>query len=776
MGITPPTQSLCCPHGCLMPEPQSVGGKSSKRIGISDDFWAFLKQSWQFSETERLRKARAKAAEKLRKNQGGAAVLLDGEKTKKQEDNASSIDKDGDDDVEVIEIDGEHVVIPVEKKEQTGKNSNSNSRKLQIKKKDGKEKKEKDEAIEIIDSPKADADAAAGTTTANTPSTLEKITPLVEFPLDTDECPLCRAEIEEVTRVSKGLHSRVQTEKSSLAHLLSPGFMQLSQGETYYLIPRAFMDHWRAYMTQASAGRRSGAAAAAAAAVAAGGTTTAASDLLEPPSLADYMKRAACECHSDPALLAFAPPAVVNRRGRWLVINNSENNNNVATNSVAGAAASVEDLFGFFELVSVADWSAFVEHYAEEELVFGIDGISATLQIEDAPVEKDIDGKQQQQQHKAAAAVVKKSDGGDEIAEESGEDIAMPDGPAADAVTTRKKAKAQVGGAVEEEDPDAQLARALAAVEAEDAKAAAKENGELLTDEEKEEEEEGDQSGKKAKIKNTLKKKESLKNLNEDDNLNDTVPASQADDEGTIFGQDPDFLYDRKPGTGNAHLRPGAAGKAWLVTVPATCTATLESRQVALKAARLSYTGAEIMVEVCLTHEEAMTATLAAVAAATGIKGRPGAKTGVGVGDGGGSEVLGERKSKRARKGRAPVIVDCTSTLHDLRLRIYQAVGVHPRNARVYCRGQVISDSTDEITVSEMEIYPNEEIRVVDTQEHDPDDLTGLFVSSPGVGSGKKGRRGGPEGFGGTALTGLHLVESNSHHQIGGDDEDVEMQ
>ena len=778
MGTTPPTQSLRCPHGCLMPEPQSSsstkgGGKSSKKIGISDDFWAFLKQSWQFSETERLRKARAKAAEKLRRNQGGAAVLPESaEKQKKLKNDV---------DMEMIEIDGEEVLIPKEKKTYTDKrDTTNNTKKLE----------EKSEAIEILDSPRAVTEAADTNTNTNTDnsSTLLEMTPLAEFSLHTEECPMCRAEIEQVTRVSKNIHSRVQTEKSSLAHLLIPGFMQLTQGETYYLIPRAFMDHWRAYMTQASAGRRGGAAAAAAAVVAAAGMTTSSSEFLEAPRLAEYMKRAACDCHSDPPLLAFAPPAVVNRRGRWLVVNHSENNNPTANTYVgaAGAGAHVEDTSGFFELVSVVDWLAFVEHYAEEELVCGIDGISATLQIEDSSLmmmmmEKNEDVNERQQQQETASEV-KKNDGGDKIAKEIGEDEAMPDVPA---VTTRKKAKAQVREATamvgknqeEEEDPDAQLARAIAAVEAEDAKAAAKENGEIDSDEEEEHKEEEDDEEQDRKKKNIKKKKIKKKNLDADDLDDDLVPASQPDDQGTVFGQDPEFLYDRKPGTRNAHLRPGAAGKAWLVTVPSTCTATLEARQRALKAARLSYTGAEIMVEVCLTDEEAITATLVAVPAPTG--GGLGARTRVGVvgGGNGGSDVVGERKSKRARKGRAPVIIDCTSTLHDLRLRIYQAVGVHPRNARVYCRGQIISDTTDEVTVSDLEIYPNEEIRVVDTQEHDPDDLTGLFLSSPGGGQGKKGRRGGPEGFGGTALTGLHLVESSSHHhQHQYDNDDIDMQ
>jgi hypothetical protein len=825
MGTTPPTQSLCCPHGGLVPEPVSLnsapsattptaitkggggggGSKSSKRIGISDDFWAFFKRSWQFSETERLRKVRVKALDKLRKNQGGAAVI-DGEK---ETDVDKKEGKEEEEEIEVIEIDGEQVLIPKEK--------NENGRKRDSTHQDEKEKhsNDADAAIEILDSPKAAAAVGAvgvdiNTATlpnndTNVSSATIEITPLPEFPVETKECAICRADIEEAARLSRGLHSRVQAEKASLSHLIVPGFVQLTQGETYYLIPREFMEHWRAYMTQASAGRR-GAAAAAAAAVAAAGvaaagntnnninTTTAPGDILEAPKLSQYMQRAACDCHSNPPLLAFDPPAVINRRGRWLVVNNLENNNastpggaggGRGTNSAAANGANIEDPLGFFELISLADWSAFVEHYAEEDLVFGVEGISATLQIEDItindttinaatqePVKGEVKENDEEREKKVMAAAEKKSSDKD-----SDGDVAMPDAPAADTITTttttipdttttrRTQSKEEVV------DEDALLANALAVVEEEEAI----ENDEIETEtDDKEKQEEKDDGGKKKSrsrknnSRNKNKKKSHI-NFNNDDDDDDFVPASQLDDEGTVFGQDPDFLYDRKPGTGNAHLRPGAAGKAWLISKPGTCTATIEARNVALKAARLSYIGAEIMVEVCLTDDEAISATLAAVVAASAATGRAGKSGAVGGGGGSTGEVLGERKSKRARKGRAPVTVDCTSTLHDLRLRIYQAIGVHPRNARLYYRGQMISDK-DEITLSELEIYPNEEIRVVDTQEHDPDDLTGLFLSSP---TGKKGRRGGPEGFGGTALTGLHLVESNAYVGGGGGGEDT---
>ena len=110
--------------------------------------------------------------------------------------------------------------------------------------------------------------------------------------------------------------------------------------------------------------------------------------------------------------------------------------------------------------------------------------------------------------------------------------------------------------------------------------------------------------------------------------------------------------------------------------------------------------------------------------------------------------------------------------MNDLRLRIYQSLGVHPRNARLFVRGQMI-ENPDDITLSECEIYPNEEIRVVDTGEHDPDDLTGLFGSPT---AGRKNGASGREGFGGTALTGLHFVQGQSVQGGGSDgDDDVDM-
>ena len=46
--------------------------------------------------------------------------------------------------------------------------------------------------------------------------------------------------------------------------------------------------------------------------------------------------------------------------------------------------------------------------------------------------------------------------------------------------------------------------------------------------------------------------------------------------------------------------------------------------------------------------------------------------------------AVGDRKSKRARKGRAPIRVSADDTVHDLKLKIVQTLNVHPHNALLH--------------------------------------------------------------------------------------------
>ena len=49
--------------------------------------------------------------------------------------------------------------------------------------------------------------------------------------------------------------------------------------------------------------------------------------------------------------------------------------------------------------------------------------------------------------------------------------------------------------------------------------------------------------------------------------------------------------------------------------------------------------------------------------------------------------ATGERRSRRARRGRAPLTVASDELLQGLKLRVLEALGVDPRNAAIYVRG-----------------------------------------------------------------------------------------
>ena len=50
----------------------------------------------------------------------------------------------------------------------------------------------------------------------------------------------------------------------------------------------------------------------------------------------------------------------------------------------------------------------------------------------------------------------------------------------------------------------------------------------------------------------------------------------------------------------------------------------------------------------------------------------------------------GERKSKRARKGRGPMMVSSTTKLGEVKLRLIEVLGLHPSNAALYVRGSLV--------------------------------------------------------------------------------------
>lgn len=52
----------------------------------------------------------------------------------------------------------------------------------------------------------------------------------------------------------------------------------------------------------------------------------------------------------------------------------------------------------------------------------------------------------------------------------------------------------------------------------------------------------------------------------------------------------------------------------------------------------------------------------------------------------------GERRSKRARRGRSSLAVSSGDTLSKLKLRVFEALEVHPRNAALHLRGRLLDD------------------------------------------------------------------------------------
>ncbi|GAX84137.1 hypothetical protein CEUSTIGMA_g11560.t1 [Chlamydomonas eustigma] len=196
------------------------------------------------------------------------------------------------------------------------------------------------------------------------------------------------------------------------------------------------------------------------------------------------------------------------------------------------------------------------------------------------------------------------------------------------------------------------------------------------------------------------------------------------------------------------------AGKACLILVGTICEEHLMRTQKEAKEAMLCYEVAEVMVEVVKMEElaGAWTSRAAAATAAT-------SNTWVhNIRNGG-----GERRSKRARKGRAPLFVGSQDTLGQLKLRVYQALDVHPQNSKIYLRGGRLLEGED-MTLAQLEIFPDEEIRVVDAQVVDGSDLS-FMMDGVMEGSAKKGRRAAETGFKNTLLSSSLPIQASTEDQ-----------
>ena len=175
-----------------------------------------------------------------------------------------------------------------------------------------------------------------------------------------------------------------------------------------------------------------------------------------------------------------------------------------------------------------------------------------------------------------------------------------------------------------------------------------------------------------------------------------------------------------KPST--APTSPAEQVEYQCVTVPQICHECIIDREKAIRASLLNFESQEVMVEIVPDE-----------AAAVGLK----------------AADANQRQSKRARKGRAPIIVDSSTTLENAKLRMFEALGVHPKNVRAFLRGTELLDDSKQLL--DYEVVPMDEIRIIDTGVFDVNDLTSIFpdVVLPDL------DREGQEGFTGTALHGV---------------------
>lgn len=402
----------------------------------------------------------------------------------------------------------------------------------------------KEELIDLA----AEEDAAAAEAAATAAGDAAAVPlPMPCFPLGCPDCEACSRALREAHRLHSGMRDALADQRAELLPALRAPLLDLEPGRCYYLVPSAFLADWRDWIAQ-------------------GGRPKPGAAVLPPPRLAPALRAVLCECHAG-AALAYPPPEVENRRGRWCT-------KEASGRADRGPGAESRGLEAF-ELVTPEAWLLIQEHYGfdEEEEGGG-----------------DRRGSKRQRGSGGGAADEAWTAGGIRA-------VLHVDGSAEGAPAAAAAAAAGRGGS----------------------------NGE--------------------------------------------VAATLASDE-VLEG---DFVVQRRP----RGLPRGSSGggRGWLETEPPVCADTLAARAEATRAAALCYTNVEVMVEVVAAEEEGLAATAPGAAAA----GAAAAGTGVTAGAG--------RRSKRARKGRAPIGgLDSTSTLADLRLRIYEALDIHPKNARLFAK------------------------------------------------------------------------------------------
>lgn len=187
-----------------------------------------------------------------------------------------------------------------------------------------------------------------------------------------------------------------------------------------------------------------------------------------------------------------------------------------------------------------------------------------------------------------------------------------------------------------------------------------------------------------------------------------------------------------------------------LITSPGVCLKCIHERQQAIHASMLNYEGKGIMVELVTSEDTAIDDTTTTVASTNSLNNISSKLQIQNIDAHENVLSIQERKSKRARKGRSPVMVDSSTSLGDLKLRIFEALGVHPKNIRAFAKGMEMTD--DSKSMLQYEILPMEEIRIIDTLEYDAADLGSIFPGMLDSSPNHDDRR--EEGFTGTALVG----------------------
>lgn len=188
-----------------------------------------------------------------------------------------------------------------------------------------------------------------------------------------------------------------------------------------------------------------------------------------------------------------------------------------------------------------------------------------------------------------------------------------------------------------------------------------------------------------------------------------------------------------------------------LVTSPDVCMECVHERHQAFHASLLHYDAKGIMIEIAPDEATAISETIEPEDIQMTLSGKM--LNAWQIHNGTSNEYFvstQERKSKRARKGRSSVTVDSSTSLRDVKLKIFEALGVHPKNIRAFAKGRELTDESK--TMLHYEIIPMEEIRVIDTQEFDVNDIASLFPDM--VDNPRNRDAGKEEGFTGTALVG----------------------